>query len=220
MKIIITLAAVIVATFTASAVNVIPLNFVVTLSVLEQGAAVTNGTVITTAAPTQYKAVTKDLLNLIASGEYYNGYYPSATFPVGAKLIFQNDFDDNSQSRFIVTDINGAFLCDVSDIISLQNDRNPAINYGTYNSAVGAASKTAFNYITSIYFDNTDAGGVTQFYIGGKVTETSSDAVSSTTHLTTTTRTLKFTAMSGSGSDDVGGLVLTGSVAASGKYTH
>ena len=185
---------------------VVQIPYTFAFTVLEQGA--TNGT--TTAKPTSYKITNKELLSMIAQGEYFNGYYPSASFPTGSKIVWQYDFGA-STGYFIVVDSAGGFLCDVSDIIDLSADTNPSINSGTN-------LKSVYYYANSLTFDNTAAGGSVSFYAGGVVTETVTDAPAKTGG-TTETRAIKYSPTSGSGSDDMGGLVITGTISASGKYS-
>ena len=81
----------------------------------------------------------------------------------------------------------------------------------------GTAAKSVSYYGSSFSFDNTSAGGSVNFYIGGAVTESVADTTKNS--VTTESRTIKYAGVSGSGYDDLGGLVLTGTIAATGKYS-
>lgn len=215
MKTLLTAILITAATITSRA-EVIQLNFTVALTALFQNSTVTNGTAEVTGAPIKQRVITKDLLTYLAEGEYHNANYPSPTFPIGAKLVYLSDSINPSNNHFMVTDSLGSVLCDVSDMIWIQTDSPPPVLSGTFNHA-NVNDKFSYNYIFSIYYDETNAGGSAQFYFAGLATETITDTVKN--GVATRARTLRITSMTGSGYNGQDGMVVTGSAAGSGKTT-
>src|SRR5690242_16240610 len=119
MKKILVALSVAVATFVAKADTYIQLQvtFAFTASV-QNSTTTTNNGFIVTAAPVKYKLDTATVLAQLAKDEYNEGNYNLPTFPTGAKLMYQLDYQDSSKDGFYVADALGNLLVDVSDIIS------------------------------------------------------------------------------------------------------
>jgi hypothetical protein len=222
MKILLLIATLTVALSAQASVDrTVPLVFTIKATVsVQSGITTTNGAVVTFAAPVKYSINTAGLLSELATNEFNEKNYPSASFPAGSKLIYLYDLDDLSlsQNHFHVVDRAGGFVCDVSDIVSIsRNDSNPSVSSGGYNPQTGLYTKSLLSYDLRFNFDETGAGGNVKFYLDGIVADTETDVPTSKGVNYTTTETLKTTSLAGTGTLGAGGLVISGSVNAAGK---
>jgi len=117
------------------------------LTLLKQGSSTVSGGVSITAAPTQIKLATKDVLAMLAMDEYLKGNWPSNSFPRTATLALVDD------TFFVVNGTNA--LLNVMDIMTLEYG-DPQVTSGSRNVATGLASTTAgINRLANIVFNDT-----------------------------------------------------------------
>ncbi len=141
----------------------------------------------------KYTGATKDLLSTIATAEFYAGYYAYSVFPVGARLVFQYN-TDTSEGHFIVQDASKNFLCDVSDVLTLDISE----------SVVSGAGST---YQETLLYDDTELGLSTSFHLSYLTTESQKLGV----------HTCKGSSGVGSGYYNGQAMVLTGSASSTTK---
>jgi hypothetical protein len=204
MKRIASLLVLITTVFCASAsTNVINLNYTFNLSVLEQN---TNHL-----APLKYKFDNKTLLSTLATAENHAGNYPTNIFPTGSKIAWQYDYD-LAYGRFVVLNTTNSLVCDVSDIFTAELADNPELSYAS-------SGKSGYYNLSNVTLDTTAIGGTLKLHFYGVVNEIVTGTTSSS-GITTETHQFKYSGVAGNGMDPAGGLVVTGTLSASGKRTY
>lgn len=198
--------------------QVVPLTMSFTLQATgQQQNGSDNGT--TTIYSTSKQSITsKTILTALAEAEFNEDNFPTNKFPSGAKLVFMNDKNDLNSSYFIIEDKSGNQICDVSDIIQFQETGEHLILSGKISDSTGLFNKVQENYLGTLYYDDTGAGGTTAIYLTGLIQVTANDsAPSSGTY--TETITAKSDTANGEGAIAGTNTVVSGSVSASGKGT-
>jgi hypothetical protein len=220
MKSILCLFIAIATAVTARADNpfVVPMNFSISATAYVQNTLTTtfNG-VTTTAAPVKYSVTTKSVLNQLAASEYASSNYPSAFFPLGAKLVFLDYPQAFTNSCFVVEDSTGNIICNVSNLLTYSTDGNDyAVQTGKVTTG-GLLDGSTQTYVASVTYDDTQAGGVTQFFLGGLVVATGKDTAIKNTASFTETFSGGCKSAVGNGRLNGKNLYITGSFSAAGS---
>jgi hypothetical protein len=157
-------------------------------SILVNSPSYTSGNVWVAPAPTKYTFNTKSLLLNLAQAEYYNLNYDYPTFPSGSQIVYyldlthSSDFDNGiGYSFFAVVDKYGNFLCDVSDVLSLDWTKNPYVENGQQNIVTGLYSKYAQLFYGEISYDDTLSGGSQAYELDGLFTFSRNDTPNNST---------------------------------------
>ena len=197
----------------ASAVvlRTVPVAFTITASAYVQNATTYNGSAATVLAPVKYSITTKSLLAQLAISEYNEGNYAFTNFPPGTTLVWLDYPDDFTQSHFVAW-FAGGVLLDVSDILTASYDQN-YVTQGKFNQTSGLLNNYKNTLLFSINYDDTGAGGVLNYYMGGIETGTGNDIVAGLFY--TETWTASAPVLQGSGIMGQAKFYITGS--ASGK---
>jgi hypothetical protein len=140
---------------------------------------VTTLTTVTVPAITQTAITTKTLLPIIAQDENEEGNYGSTTFPEGAKLVFLADPLSFEDSGYVVEDKNGNILVDVSDLMTLEPENGVVVNSYVQTISTGLFKTLTTQYIAIVTFDDSAAGGTTQFAISYSLDATTTETLSS-----------------------------------------
>ncbi|MES1180248.1 MAG: LamG domain-containing protein [Verrucomicrobiota bacterium] len=139
------------------------------LTLYKQNTSRDNGATTITASPKTLKYATKDILKVLASDKFAQGYWPSNSFPKSAQLA------TDGKNFLVVKGTN--ILADVSDIMSLDFG-NKEITSGTQDDVTGLAHKSEKKLqILNVTFDDSQVTGGNQlkFYLQGFLSETVSD---------------------------------------------
>jgi hypothetical protein len=182
------------------------------LTLLKQGSSTVSGGVSTTAAPTQIKLATKDVLAMLAMDEYLKGNWPSNSFPKTATLALVDD------TFFVVNGTNA--LLNVMDIMTLEYG-DPQVTSGSRNVATGLASTTAgINRLANIVFNDTaiNGGYKLHIYLYGVFSTAVTDTVPSSGVYTETLKVNTATLVGDGYSQNVP-VTCTGTISATGKGT-
>jgi hypothetical protein len=140
---------------------------------------VTTLTTVTVPAITETAITTKTLLPIIARDENEEGNYGSTTFPEGATLVFLADPLSFEDSGYVVEDKNGNILVDVSDLMTLVPENGVVVNSYVQTISTGLFKTLTTQYIAIVAFDDTAAGGTTQFAISYSLDATTTETLSS-----------------------------------------
>jgi hypothetical protein len=208
------------ATLSCSADQFVPVALNFDITALAQNPTNTdNGITTTVDSPLKTIITSTNVLNGLAQAEFNEGYYSTNKFPKGSKLIFMNDVNDLSQSYFIVENSKGQFLADVSDIIQYEATEDFIIVSGKFSDANGLRTNWEETYVGTLFYDDTEAGGVTQLQLKGLVQATANDGKLSTSNTYTETITAKTLAAAGGGTVNGDTVLLYGSISAKGSGT-
>jgi hypothetical protein len=150
-----------------------------------------NGKTTTVPAPAQFSITAKTLLAIIAQDEYREGNYASNSFPSGAKLVLMADLGSFADSYYSVQSKSGQILVtNLSDLMSLQVAGNFTVYSYVVNDATGLGGPIINDYIGTLNFDDTGAGGTMKFNLSRLVAATVRDsALSNGTYTETVTTT-------------------------------
>jgi len=182
------------------------------LTLLKQGSSTVSGGVSTTAAPTQIKLATKDVLAMLAMDEYLKGNWPSNSFPRTATLALVDD------TFFVINGTNA--LLNVMDIMTLEYG-DPQVTSGSRNVATGLASTTAgINRLANIVFNDTaiNGGYKLHLYLYGVFSTAVTDTAPSGGVYTETLKVNTATLVGDGYSQNVP-VTCTGTISATGKGT-
>jgi hypothetical protein len=169
--------------------TIIPMQTVPAWTALIQNTNVMdNGKTTTVPAQTRYTISAKTLLATIAQDEFREGNYGSNSFPSGSKLVLMTDPGSFAGSYYVVEDKTTNVLVNVSDLMTLQVSGNFTVYSYVVNDATGLGSPIINDYIATLNFDDTGAGGTMKFNLSRLVVATARDsALSNGTYTETVT---------------------------------
>ncbi len=180
----------------------IPFNVSLAITVSMQNSNLTtNSTTITVPTFTKSAITTKSLLPVIAQDEFLEDKYSFTTFPAGARLVFLSDPFSFEDSSYVVEDKIGNILVDVSDLMTFEPEND--VSLISYVQTIPAGTTKIFyktfswDYVGSVTFDDTGAGGTTQFTFSYVVNATMKDTLSKDKDLLTESVTSKLGAATG-----------------------
>ena len=129
--------------------NVITLS----LTLQVQGSFSDDGSTRVYDRPVIRKLSTKDLLSQLARDKFAQGLYRANTFPAGVKLGLAG-------GNFVIVDLTGQLVVDVSDILQFNRSTNGVLN-GRINDTTGLANNqvSEMTFVTLIFDDTFIPGG-------------------------------------------------------------
>jgi len=168
-------------TSTAHAQEVTPLTQSIELTaIIQNPASINNGTTTTVPAASKSTITDASFLATLAQDEFHEGNYGSSSFPRGSKLVwiiphplaFSNNY-------YVVEDAAGQVLVNVSDLMQLQLTGDLIVDSFGMNNTTGVfVTPWINNYVATLSFDDTGAGGTMTFTIQGLVQATTTDKTS------------------------------------------
>jgi hypothetical protein len=171
-------------------------------AVIQSPQTIDNG--ITTTVPAQplYSITAKTLLTIIAQDEFRAGNYGSSNFPAGSQLVLLADPASFADSYYVVENKAGQVLMNVSDLMNLQTAGGFTVYSYVENNATGLNNPITSDYVGTIIFDDTGAGGTMKFNLSRLVETTS---MNKTTTKGTYTETVSSKVGVGNGTGNIGG---------------
>jgi hypothetical protein len=162
-------------------------SFEITASMQNPNVTTTAATV-TVPAFTKSSITTKSLLPIIARDENEEGNYEFTNFPAGSMLIFLADPTNFEDSTYVVEDKDENILVDASDLLTLEPENGVVINSFVKTLSTGLYKTLNTEYVGVVTFDDSGAGGTTQFAISYLVNATTTQTVSNKGVTTETAR--------------------------------
>jgi len=204
------------AALTTKADNYVPLTVTLTCTMTIETTNLNNGTVTTVEPPTKLSVTSKHLLPIMAQDEFNEGNYSSPVFPPGSALVLLDDYDNFSDSYFVVENSEGTVLVDVSDLMVFSY-QNVVDTSGKVTDATGLVTSFKYSYIGTFSFDDTGAGGDLTFALQGLTEVTVNDTASTKLGTYTETASANLSSGNGAASLNSANAVITGTGSAKGK---